>query len=60
MAPFYGYVSDHVEIDDADANLRVKDASETIDNRVFVDQILLLSGGVSCLVVLDAIYSLFR
>ena len=40
MAPFYGYVSDHFEIDDADADLRVKNPLETIDNRVFVDQIL--------------------
>jgi hypothetical protein len=40
VAPFYGYVSDHVEIDDADTDLRVKDPSETIDDGVFVDQVL--------------------
>jgi len=39
MAPFYGYVSDHLEIDDAYADFRVKDSSETIDNRGPVDQI---------------------
>src|SRR5260370_2116056 len=42
MAPVYGHVSDHVEIDDAYADLRVKDSSETIDNRGPVDQILFI------------------
>ena len=59
MAPVDGDVSDHVEIDDADAYLRVEDASEAIDNRGLVDQVLLLSGRDSHLGAWHAIYTLF-
>jgi len=38
MVAFYRNVSDHVEIDDADADLRVKNSAQVIDDRVPVDQ----------------------
>jgi hypothetical protein len=58
MVTLNKHVSDHFEIDNTDAYLRVKNTTETIDNRVLVDQILPLSRRFFYLEAWDAIYTL--